>query len=132
MRYSTKFMHFAIAGGVGFVVDTTVLYALMGLLGPYGARLVSFVCAVATTWLINRSFAFKAERASVPVWREFLHYLSAMILGGGVNYAVFALLVAVSPFVGNNPVFGVAVGAMAGMQVNYLVADRWVFGRKAG
>lgn len=127
---SKKFMLFAIAGGAGFVVDTAILYALKGVLGPYGARAISFVCAVATTWAINRSFAFKGQSANLPVWREFLHYFAAMILGGAVNYGVYAVLVALIPLVASQPVLGVAAGVAAGMFVNFLLADKLVF--KAG
>ena len=122
-----KFLLFAIAGGAGFVVDTGVLYLLKGALGLYGARAVSFVCAVATTWIINRSFAFKGQSANLPIWREFLHYLGAMILGGAVNYAVYAAPVATIPLVAAQPVLGVAAGVVAGMFVNFLLADKLVF-----
>ncbi len=122
-----KFFLFGIAGGAGFVVDTAVLYALKGALGPYGARVISFICAVLATWLINRSFAFKGQSANLPIWREFLHYLGAMILGGAVNYAVYAVLVATIPLVAEQPVLGVAAGVIAGMFVNFLLADKLVF-----
>lgn len=125
-----KFLLFAIAGGAGFVVDTAVLYLLKGALGLYGARAISFVCAVATTWIINRSFAFKGQSANLPIWREFLHYLGAMILGGGVNYAVYAALVAMVPLVAEQPVIGVAAGVLAGMFVNFMLADKLVFRQK--
>ena len=126
-----KFLLFAIAGGAGFVVDTGILYLLKGSLGLYGARAISFLCAVATTWIINRSFAFKGQSANLPVWREFLHYLAAMIFGGAVNYAVYAALVATVPLVAQQPVLGVAAGVIAGMFVNFLLADRLVFRSKA-
>jgi putative flippase GtrA len=125
-----KFVLFGIAGGAGFVVDTAVLYLLKGALGLYGARVVSFLCAVFTTWLINRTVAFKGQSADVPIWREFLHYLGAMILGGAVNYAVYAALVATVPLVAAQPVLGVAAGVIAGMFVNFLLADKLVFRQK--
>ena len=125
-----KFVLFGIAGGAGFVVDTAVLYLLKGALGLYGARVVSFLCAVFTTWLINRTVAFKGQPADVPIWREFLHYLGAMILGGAVNYAVYAALVATVPLVAAQPVLGVAAGVIAGMFVNFLLADKLVFRQK--
>ena len=125
-----KFLLFGLAGGAGFVVDTAILYLLKGALGLYGARAISFLCAVATTWIINRSFAFKGQSANLPVWREFLHYLGAMILGGVVNYAVYAALVATIPLVAEQPVLGVAAGVVAGMFVNFLLADKLVFRQK--
>jgi putative flippase GtrA len=124
---SKKFLMFAVAGGAGFVVDTAVLYALKGALGLYGARAVSFLCAVATTWIINRAFAFRGQSAGLPIWREFLHYLAAMIAGGAVNYAIYAVLVATIPLVAAQPVIGVAAGVAGGMMVNFLLADKLVF-----
>lgn len=125
-----KFLLFAIAGGAGFVVDTAVLYALKGGLGLYGARVISFLVAVATTWIVNRTLAFKGQQAGVPIWREFLHYLGAMILGGAVNYAVYALVVAIVPLAAEQPVIGVAAGVVAGMFVNFFLADKLVFRTK--
>ena len=50
-----------------------------------------------------------------------------MILGGGVNYAVYAALVATVPLVAAQPVLGVAAGVLAGMFVNFFLADKLVF-----
>jgi putative flippase GtrA len=123
-----KFILFGIAGGAGFVVDTAILYLLKGALGPYLARVISFLAAVATTWLINRTFAFKAQVAThIPLWREFLNYLGAMILGGAVNYAIYAALVATIPLVAEHLILGVAAGVAGGMVVNFLLADKLVF-----
>lgn len=122
-----KFMLFAIAGGAGFVTDTAVLYLLKGALGPYAARVVSFLVGVLTTWLINRSLAFKGQLKDVPIWREFLNYLGAMILGGAVNYAIYAVLVATVAFVADHLIVGVAAGVAGGMMVNFLLADKLVF-----
>ena len=126
-----KFLLFAIAGGAGFVVDTAVLYLLKGALGLYGARVVSFLCAVATTWLINRSVAFRGQSADLPIWREFLHYLAAMILGGAVNYAIYAALVATLPLVAEQPGARRRRGRSGGMFVNFLLADKLVFKSRA-
>lgn len=122
-----RFLLFGIAGAAGFVVDTAVLYALVDLLNPYGARLVSFVAAVFTTWLINRNFAFAQQAAGVPLWREFVNYFLAMLTGGVVNYGVYAAMVATIPVVAAEPVIGLAAGTLCGMVANFLLADRVVF-----
>ena len=122
-----KFLLFGLAGGAGFVVDTAILYLLKGALGPYGARVISFLCAVLTTWVVNRTFAFKGQSAELPIWREFLHYLGAMILGGIVNYGIYAALVATIPLFAEYLVLAVAGGVAGGMIVNFLLADRLVF-----
>ena len=122
-----KFLLFAIAGGAGFVTDTAVLYLLKGALGPYAARAISFLVGVLTTWIINRSLAFKGQLGDVPIWREFLNYLGAMILGGSVNYIIYAALVATIPFIADHLIVGVAAGVAGGMMVNFLLADKLVF-----
>jgi putative flippase GtrA len=122
-----KFLLFGIAGGTGFVVDTAILYLLKGALGPYTARVISFLGAVLTTWVVNRTFAFKGQSADLPIWREFLHYLGAMILGGIVNYGIYAALVATIPLFAEYLVLAVAGGVAGGMVVNFLLADKLVF-----
>jgi putative flippase GtrA len=127
-----KFLLFGLAGGAGFVVDAGIAYLLVDTpLGFYGARVISFLCAVATTWIINRSLAFKAQRGDhLPVWREFLHYLVAMLLGGAVNVGVsFALYAWFHPS-RELSVLCVAAGVLAGMFVNFLLADKLVFRSK--
>lgn len=51
-----QFARFALVGTIGFLTDVTVLVIGMRLgAGPYIARVISFLCAVAVTWLLNRS-----------------------------------------------------------------------------
>ena len=56
---------FAFAGGVGFLVDSGVLEALVRFAGlqVHFARVISFLAAVTATWLINRTFTFQAAAA---------------------------------------------------------------------
>jgi putative flippase GtrA len=120
-------MLFGIAGAVGFVVDTAVLYALKGTIGPYAARLVSFLAAVATTWLINRSLAFR-QRAGARILREFLTYLASMLAGGAVNLGIYAVMIATLPIAAQHPVLAIAAGVAGGMVANFILAERVVFG----
>lgn len=111
---------FGLAGTVGFLIDSTTLYMLKGALGLYLARAISFLCAVIGTWLINRSLTFKHHSSQLTLSREFLRYLIMMLLGGVVNYLVYALSVYNLPTVREHPILGVALGSLAGMVVNYL------------
>ena len=124
---SAKFLHFALAGATGFVVDTAVLYAFKGALGPYAARLVSFVAAVFTTWIINRHFAFASHEKHLPLWREFSRYFLAMLAGGAVNFGVYSLLITSVRPIFEHPIIGVALGSLAGMAVNFFLAHSIVF-----
>ena len=122
-------MRFAIAGVVGFVVDAGVLYLALWMgLGYFAGRAVSFLCAVVTTWLINRTYTFH-DRRERSILAEFGHYLVAMALGGVVNYAVYSAVVVSAPKTALTPLLAVAAGVAAGMSINFVSARFWVFRR---
>lgn len=118
---------FALAGGAGFVADAGVLMLGTGLgLPAAAARVPSFLGAVLVTWAINRRVTFRTgARASL---REFLHYLAAMALGLGVNYAVFLAALALSETARALPVLALIPATAAGMVVNFISA-RYVLNR---
>ena len=118
---------FGLVGLAGFLVDSGVLYLLKGTLGLYLGRLVSFACAVFTTWFLNRHMTFRQRRSGMSPSQEFRRYFLMMVGGGLVNYCVYALLVYFSYSVANQPVWGVAFGSLAGMLVNYSLAKVFVF-----
>lgn len=123
----TRLFRFAVGGVVGFIVDSSLLYAFMAAgLGPYVARVPSFLCAATCTWLVNRYWTF-ADRRTTQRSAEWGRYIVAMIVGGGFNYAAYATLLSVSATARAWPVLGVAAGSIAGMGVNYLSSHYWVF-----
>jgi putative flippase GtrA len=127
-----QFLSFAAVGVVGFIVDTGVLYTAkddLGL-GLYAGRLLSFLVAATTTWLLNRVFTFGNPPVK-SLWREWLHFLSVNSIGGLVNYGVYSALVATSARVGEHPVLGVAAGALSGLAFNYLGSKHAVFRHRA-
>ncbi|MGA9575242.1 MAG: GtrA family protein [Lysobacterales bacterium] len=127
MKVVRELVLFGLAGVIGFVVDAGVLYLLKPMLGLYFGRLVSFICAVLTTWIINRQLTFNQRASGLTLKREFSRYLGLMLGGGVVNYMVYALLVYFVEFVARQPVWGVAAGSCAGMLVNYLLARFFIF-----
>lgn len=128
VKSHSAFFRFCIAGFVGLVVDIAVLYLLAPLLGWYAARAGSFVAAASATWWLNRRFTFalRPSQSRQPVWLEYFQYLASMLIGGTVNYLVYAGVVygVHSVFA---PVLGVALGSIAGLIFNYLAARHWVF-----
>jgi putative flippase GtrA len=115
-----EFFFFGLAGTFGFVVDTAVLYLLRGYLGPFYARIFSFLTAVFATWLLNRSITFREQRSGLSVQREFTIYLILMLAGGSVNYGIYAWLIVSYQLVLQYPIIGVAAGSIAGLAVNLL------------
>lgn len=129
-----QFLRFAAAGTVGFVVDAGVLYLTAGVLGWYGARVLSFLAAVTTTWWLNRSITFRAETSHQPTQpsgmaMEYLRYLCSMSGGAALNYLLYAATVhwTQHPW---SPLLGVALGSIGGMFANYAAARHLVFRRR--
>ncbi|MBU2963180.1 GtrA family protein [Citreicella sp. C3M06] len=112
---------FLVAGGLGFVADAAVLtLGTMAGLPPALARVPSFLVAVLLTWAVNRKLTFRTSAA--PGVREFLHYLAAMALGLGINYAVFVAVLAAAPLAQGWPVLALIPATAAGMIANFLSA----------
>ena len=118
---------FALAGGVGYVVDAGVLLLAASSLGPYAGRLLSFCAAVFATWLINRSLTFRKRHSGLPWYREFLRYFTVCLGGGSVNLAVYALLTFVFMLSGWGLLLALGAGSLAGMGVNFVLSKRFVF-----
>ncbi|GAB2178137.1 GtrA family protein [Dongia sp. agr-C8] len=129
-----QMLRFGIVGGIGFLVDTGVLYLMLAWsLDPYSGRVFSFLAAATATWILNRSFTFRRDSPSGkhPAG-EWLAYLGLMVIGGLVNYGIYAAAVALSEPVHRQPVIGVALGAIAGMAINFWTSKTMVFERKTG
>jgi putative flippase GtrA len=123
-----QFLRFALVGTIGFLVDAAVLYALMfGLgAGPYLGRAGSFLAAASATWLLNRVYTFRAAERSDPR-RQWLRFVGFMLLGGAVNYGVYAAVVSIGPDHPVVPLAGVAAGSLAGLAVNFTTSRLFVF-----
>jgi putative flippase GtrA len=138
-----QMLRFGLVGGIGFLVDAGVLYAMLTLgLGPYSGRVVSFLAAATTTFILNRSFTFRRDSrpnglysdthpAPTHPMGEWLVYLGLMVIGGLVNYGTYAAAVALSEPVQRYPVIGVALGSIAGMAINFWTSKTMLFERKA-
>jgi putative flippase GtrA len=122
-----KVLSFGLVGVVGFAIDAGVVTLLIGAVGPFGARLVSFPLAVLTTFLLNSRLTF-AHRGTTPAQTgTFLRYFGSMLAGGGINWAVYGTLMGMAADRGLTPAFAVALGSLAGMAANLFLADRFVF-----
>jgi putative flippase GtrA len=129
LRLLTEMLRFGVVGVIGFVVDSTVLLAMLDIgLGPYGGRIVSYVAAASATFALNRAWTFRNRpRSETPV-RQWALFLLLNLVGFACNYGTYVALVAGVPVVARNPVIGVAAGSLAGMVGNFLLSRRFVFG----
>lgn len=112
-------LFFGLIGFVGFLVDVSVLYLIKSLVGLFYGRLISFMVAVAFTWLMNRRWTFKRLSSGLNNAKEFFIYLAIMLIGGFVNFGLYLWLVSSFQLFQANPVIGVAFGSLAGMLINF-------------
>ena len=126
-----QFLHFCIAGTLGFLVDAGLLQWLVSGpgMGPYLARVLSVSAAILTTFAYNREVSFRSTRGDSLV-PEFGRYLLGNAAGLSVNYGAYAVLIAASTTARSWPVLAVAAGSLAGMLVNFAAARHFVFVRR--
>jgi putative flippase GtrA len=123
-----RFLKYLGLGVIAFVIDALVFQGVISFLGasPYIARVASFVVATTAAWLMNRTFTFHDAENTRPdlQWAKFF---AANIVGGCVNYAMFALTLAIVPVTRSYPVLALAVGSLSGVAFNYTAYKRYVF-----
>lgn len=115
---------FIAVGCIGFAVDASLLTAIVEFTGwaPWQARIPSFISAVATTWLLNRRYAF-AGRGMQRDTVEAVFY-GAIQLGGAVlNFAVFTICLWRAPHLRTMLIVPLAIGAIAGLAFNFALSN---------
>jgi putative flippase GtrA len=122
-----QFMQFGMAGVIGFLVDTAVVYALRAPAGLYFAGAAAYFAAVTATWWINRTWTFQSIATIGPMHRQWARYVAANIPGLILNLGTYFVLVAGSRFCATYPVLAVAFGAIAGMFANFILSRALVF-----
>src|SRR5262245_35024316 len=95
MDYTTRirFVKFSGIGIVSFAIDVLAFKAALSLAGisPYEARVISFLVATSAAWWLNRTFTF--HDVGGDRWeRQWARFMGANLVGGAVNYAVFAVM----------------------------------------
>lgn len=121
-----QFLRFGAVGGIGFIVDTSVVYGLRGTIGIYAAGAVAYLAAASLNWALNRVWTFRGPHR-MPMHRQWAMFLATNLVGFVVNRGVFAALVTWSPFCNENPVVAIAAGVAAGMFINFAAARQVVF-----
>ena len=122
-----QFMQFGVVGGIGFVADTAVVYALRGPTGLYVAGTAAYVVAVTVTWWVNRIWTFRRVMTIGGMRQQWVRYAIANLPGLVLNLGSYFALVAGSAFCAAYPVIAVAAGALAGMFANFTLSRALVF-----
>jgi len=117
---------FALVGGLGFLVDASVLTLLVNGLDKnhFSARAVSFALAVTVTWLANRRWTFEPTEHR---GKEYAGYITTQIIGAVINLGIYVLLIQLLPQLAKLPVIPLACGALVALIFNFFTARRFVF-----
>lgn len=118
---------FAVAGATGFAIDALVLISLLHWtgLGPYAARAIAIVTAMAATFLINRTLAFGASGR--PLAEEGARYGGVGLSTSLANYLIYSGVLLAIP--ATPPFFALVIASAAAMVLSYLGYSRLVFRR---
>lgn len=118
---------FAVAGATGFAIDALVLISLLHWtgLGPYAARAIAIVTAMAATFIINRTLAFGASGR--PLAEEGARYGGVGLSTSLANYLIYSGVLLAIP--ATPPFFALVIASAAAMLLSYLGYSRLVFRR---
>ncbi|HUB45837.1 MAG TPA: GtrA family protein [Acetobacteraceae bacterium] len=121
-----QFLMFGTVGTFGFLIDTSIVYALRGQLGLYGAGLASYCVAATFTWLCNRLWTFRGQGEG-PAHQQWARFLAVNLFGFALNRGTYALMIAFVPLCTEQPIFATGAGAIAGMFMNFGLSRAIVF-----
>ena len=122
------FPAFVVVGGIGFIVDASILAILVHGYGwgDYTARIISFAVAVTATWYLNRNYVFAASK-TFDRRSEYGRYLAVQLMGMAINFLVYSLCIASSDVMDRWPVLALAVGSAVALFFNFAGARLFVF-----
>ncbi|QBP75429.1 GtrA family protein [Herbaspirillum huttiense] len=129
-----KFLKFACVGGVVFVFDASCFWIFIKLIEHSGlSRILSIALAVTASWWLNRTYTFSSKSdppASEDRWLQLLKFVLSQLPGAAVNALVSLLVYGCFSYAQHNPWASVAIGSLAGLVINFLMARLFVFNIK--
>jgi putative flippase GtrA len=126
--FPSNLIRFGLVGSLGFIIDASILAALVHVLDwrPLAARVVSIAVAVLATWRLHRHWTFNAGRKRPPISQS-LMYASFQLVTVSINYLIFSILVLGGGVWRTHPVLAVAVAAIACMGLSYMLSRHITF-----
>jgi putative flippase GtrA len=125
--WAGEFLRFGVVGATGFVVNVGTLYLVRAFIGLYAGGLFAWVVAATVTWLLNRSWTFRARGRERSLGRQWTLFLAANFVGFVLYYGTYVSLVTYVPFFATQPIAAVFAGMIAGMIANFTLSRNLVF-----
>jgi putative flippase GtrA len=111
---------------IGFAVDLSVLQLMLPWLEPAWARVISLLCAMHVTFVINGLHVFRLlDRRRLPA--QWAAYMATNGVGNFCNYWIFVTMVSTHWPVVASPPFAVAVASVCGWAINFVATRGLVF-----
>jgi putative flippase GtrA len=126
--WAGEFICFGIVGAIGFIVNVATVYLVRAFLGLYVGGLFAWLVAATVTWLLHRSWTFKARNSQTSLSRQWTLFLAANFAGFVLYYGTYVVLVTYGPFFATQPIAAVFAGMVAGMIANFALSRTLVFG----
>ncbi len=128
MTPTRTFLRFSLVGGIGFLVDAGLLILLLETtgMGPFVARLFSYLGAATTTWALHRHHTFAEADRHDPA-RQWMRFVSVNAVGALINYGVYSALILSFDGFRAVPVAALAVASVLALAFNYAASRRFVF-----
>lgn len=124
----SRFYFFAIVGGIGFIIDSSLFAILHFTLGYAVSRFISIFTAMTFTWLANRSLTFQV--ITRPNYSEWIKYFSINSFGALINFTVFLSLIHTSVFLKINYFIPLIFATSVSMWFNFGLSRKLFSGLK--
>ena len=122
-----QILRFGAVGGVGFIVDASMLWLLLRLgLNPFTARALSFPVAVFVTWILNRTWTFAVDPDASKT-RELNRYVAVQLTGAAANYCAYSIVISHFAHTGRVIFIALVFGSFVGMFINFWGARQFAF-----
>jgi putative flippase GtrA len=129
------FIRFCVVGGLGFLVDFTVLHGVVHLgMDAVAGRWISVAAGMTATWLANRAWTFRhlAQAPQRSIIKEMLTYYAVQSVGAAANITVYTAMLLGMPALRSMLLLPMVAGTVVGLVINYLGSKHIVFRRRAG
>ena len=125
-----QFSRFLAIGSLGFIIDAATFQILWQLgASIVVARLIAFIAALISTFLLNRSYTF--EQGDLPIATQFIKYFLASSTGGAINLTTFFIIYYWLPIAVSIPLIALVSASIAGLVANFTLYSIYVFRPRA-
>lgn len=116
------FIRFLLVGGTGFCIDAGLTHLLIQLsLAPWLARIPAILLAMAFTWIANRYFTYRVNKAGTT--NEAMRYALVALIMALINYLIYLFLVRYGVW----PIAAVTLATACQIMISFHAYRKFVF-----